>query len=260
VDVQVDRRPRRQDATAGEVGRTRRAVVVGQDGGARRAARRRDVRRHLRLPADHGAEPAAGDHDERHRDDRVPPHRLREGPELPGDQRRVRRRRVRDLRAGRRPRRRDGSRPGGRRRARPGRCAHPLRRRRGPAPRAASGRHRRGRDAHRLQPRPGGGEHLLAAGPVDRAAHDGRGDPDGGGAARLPRPHRDPARADLRLRPLVGVRPVRHGELRTARPEPAGRGRQPLLAGGDLLRCHRLRPQQGQLGRREGGRLAGLPA
>ena len=38
---------------------------------------------------------------------------------------------------------------------------------------AAARRHRRGRHADRLQPRPGRGQHLLAAGPVGRAADRG---------------------------------------------------------------------------------------
>ena len=44
---------------------------------------------------------------------------------------------------------------------------------------AAAGRDRRGRHADRLQPGAGVGEHLLAAGPVDRPAHDDRRHPDG---------------------------------------------------------------------------------
>ena len=47
---------------------------------------------------------------------------------------------------------------------------------------AAAGGHRRGRHADRLQPGPGRRQHLLAAGPVGRAAHHGRGRPDGGAA------------------------------------------------------------------------------
>ena len=43
----------------------------GKTVGPGRPARRRDVRRDVRLPADHGPQPAAGDHDERHRDDRA---------------------------------------------------------------------------------------------------------------------------------------------------------------------------------------------
>ena len=49
--------------------RARRTTLVGQDDRARRPARRGDVRRDVRLPADHGSQPAARDHDERRRDD-----------------------------------------------------------------------------------------------------------------------------------------------------------------------------------------------
>ena len=52
------------------------------------------------------------------------------------------------------------------------RRAHPLPRLRGAAQGAAAGGHRRRRHADRLQPRPGGRQHLLAAGPVGRAGHD----------------------------------------------------------------------------------------
>ena len=48
---------------------------------------------------------------------------------------------------------------------------------RGAARGAAAGGHRRRRHADRLQPRPGGGRHLLAAGPVGRAADDDVRDP-----------------------------------------------------------------------------------
>ena len=50
---------------------------MGQDGRPRRPARRRDVRRDVRLPAGHGPEPPARDHDERHRDDLLPADRAR---------------------------------------------------------------------------------------------------------------------------------------------------------------------------------------
>ena len=52
--------------------------------GHRRAARRRHVRRDLRLPAGHGPGPQPRDHDERDRDDPLPAHRAGEGPQLPG--------------------------------------------------------------------------------------------------------------------------------------------------------------------------------
>ena len=60
-----------------------RAPVLGEDRGPRRPARGRHVRRDLRLPAGHGAQPPARDHDERHRDDRVPADRRGQGAQLP---------------------------------------------------------------------------------------------------------------------------------------------------------------------------------
>ena len=55
----------------------------GKTVGPGRPARRRDVRRDVRLPAGHGAQPPAGDHDERHRDDLLPAHRQGQGAQLP---------------------------------------------------------------------------------------------------------------------------------------------------------------------------------
>ncbi len=76
----------------------------------------------------------------------------------------------------------------------------------GAAQGAAAGRHRRRRHAHRLQPRAGRRQHLLAAGPVGGAArhvvhHRLRGRLQG-----LRLAHRGLPRADLRLRHLVGLR------------------------------------------------------
>ena len=170
----LETRLRRQDPASGRGRGSRRTALVGPHGRSRRPARGRDVRCHLRLPADHGPQPAARDHDERHRDDRVPADRAGQGPQLPGHLGLLRRRRGRDPGAGRRLRRRDRRDPGRRRRAAAGRRADPLPGLRRAAPAAAAGRHRRGRHADRLQPRAGGGQHLLAAGPVGRAAHDDR--------------------------------------------------------------------------------------
>ena len=97
--------------------------------------------------------------------------------------------------------------PGRRRGARAGRCGHPLPRLARRQRRAAAGGHRRGRHADRVQPRPGRGHDLHAGRPVGRAAHDDRRDPDGGRAARLPRPDRDLPRPDLRLRAVLARRP-----------------------------------------------------
>ena len=101
---------RREDL--GPHGRRRpgRAAVVGQDRRAGRPARRRHVRRDVRLPADHGPEPPARDHDERHRDDLLPADREGQGAELPRHVGLVRRRRRRDPRPGRRLRRRSPAR------------------------------------------------------------------------------------------------------------------------------------------------------
>ena len=189
---------------AGRGGRAGRAALVGADGRHRRPARRRDVRRDVRLPGGDGPRPEPGDHDVGHRDDPVPADREREGAELPGHQRLVRRRGRLDPRGGRLDRQRHRRDPG--RRASCWRIVgvvihflgagdHP--------PDLPAGRHRRGRHADRLQPRAGGRERLLAAGPVGRPRHAGLRGAVRGAAARLLVPHRHPARPGLRLRAVV---------------------------------------------------------
>ena len=116
----------------------------------------------------------------------------------------LRRRRHRDLHLRRRgrsgwPRGRHRRDPGGRRRARARRSGDPLLRPRHRQRGAAAGRHRRGRDADRLQPRSGRDQDLHAVGPVGRDHHDDRRDPDGGRPAWLLRPDRGLPRPDLRL-------------------------------------------------------------
>ena len=102
----------------------------GADRRAGRPARGGDVRRHVRLPAHHGAEPAAGDHDERHRDDLLPADRQGKVPSYLGTSASfvggVAAIRAQGGDSGRRHRRD----PGRRRGARDRRRAHPLPRRR----------------------------------------------------------------------------------------------------------------------------------
>ncbi len=125
---------------------------------------------------------------------------------------------------------------------------------------AAAGRHRRRGDADRLQPRAGRRRRLLAAGPVDRPDRDGRRDLDGGGTARLLRPDRRLPRAGVRLRAVLGLRPVRTDHVGAARAEPARRRRTAVQPGGHLLRGHGVRARPGELGRRQVGGLAGSAA
>ena len=94
-------------------------------------------------------------------------------PELPRHLGVLRRRRRGDPRPGRRLRRRHRRDPGRRRRAGRSSACSSTSSARGAAQGAAAGRHRRRRHADRLQPRAGRRQHLLAAGPVGRAArHD----------------------------------------------------------------------------------------
>ncbi len=103
---QLARGLRRQDAAPGGGRPGRRAAVVAADGRPRRPARGGDVRRDVRLPDRHGAQPAARDHDERRRDDLLPADRAGQGAELPGHLGVVRRRGARPSapRAATRPR------------------------------------------------------------------------------------------------------------------------------------------------------------
>ena len=87
----------------------------------------------------------------------------------------------------------------------------------------AAGRHRRRRDADRLQPRARRRRHLLAAGPVGRAADRHVHGVRGRAAARLLVADRGVPRADLRLPALVALRrrlrPDHLGACRRRRPE-----------------------------------------
>ena len=74
--------------------------------------------------------------------------------------------------------------------------------------RDAADRHGCRRDADRLQPAPGDGLDVLAAGPVDGAAGDAVHRSRGGLPARILVPYRDLPGPDLRLRHLLGLRPV----------------------------------------------------
>ena len=208
------------DPAPGEPVAPEPAAPVGQDGRRRRPARGGHVRRHVRLPARHGAGPQPRDHVLGHLHDPVPADHQQQGAELPRHQRLVRRRRRRDPRPGRRLRRRHrrdhGRRPGaaGRRRARA------LRRLRAdPQDPAAGGDRRRGH-ADRLQPGAGGGRHLLAPGPVGRAADRHVHGLRRGAAAGLLGPDRGLPRADLRLPALVALR-------RHLRPDQLGRSAGP---------------------------------
>ena len=107
-----------------------------------------------------------------------------------------------------------GDERGGHRRDLHGRCAprdhradHPLLRLPGDLHRAAAGRHRRGRHAHRVQPCSGRCRHLLAAGPVGGADHDDLRHRLLRRLARLCRSHLDLPRARVRVRRVVAVRP-----------------------------------------------------
>ena len=188
-------------------GRAAPAAGLGQDHRARRPARHRHVRGHVRVPDHHGPQPQPRDHDERHRDDLLPADRQGQGAELPRHVGVLRRRRQRHLRPERRTGRRHRRDPGLRCRAGAGRCADPLRRRGRRQPRAPAGRHRRRGHADRLQPGRSGHRHLPAGRSVDRVADHAGGDPDGGGAARLRRPDRDLPRPDLRVRRVLARRP-----------------------------------------------------
>ena len=126
-------------------------------------------------------------------------------------------------RAARRPRRRHRRDPGRRRGAGAGRPGHPLPGRACRQRGAAAGRHRCRRDADRLQPGAGRHRDLHARGPVGRADHDDRRDLDGRRPARLLRPDRDLPRPDLRLRPLLALRPAVRQDLAAA----AQQGRHP---------------------------------
>ena len=157
----------------------------GRTVGHRCAARHRDVRRDVRLPARHGAGPEPRDHDVRRRDDPVPAHHAGPGAELPRHQRVLRR--CASSRSGpRRTATRIGHRrdPGRRARARCRRRADQLPRRPGHPPGVPAGGHRRRGHADRLRPRLRGRRRLLAAGPLGRADHDVRAVPDDGAAAR----------------------------------------------------------------------------
>ena len=172
--------------------------------GVGRAARRRDVRRDVRLPDHHGAGPEPGDHDVRGLHDPVPADRVRKGAVLPGH--------VGELR------RRGGGDPRGRRqygvghRRDPGRRTHPgdrrhhraHRRRAGGAQGAAAGGQRRGGDADRVQPRARRRRGLLAAGSGRRADRHGVHHPGRGRVPRILLPDRGLPRVDLRLRAVLG--------------------------------------------------------
>ena len=147
-------------------------------------------------------------HDERHRDDLLPAHRERQGAQLPSA-----------------PRRRSSARPAAIRSqagatsatvtgailvagfvlALVGVAIH-YPRLQTAAPGAPAGRHRRRRDAHRLQPRPGGGQRLLAAGPVGRPVCDDVRHRVRRRLPRVHRAHRDLPRPRLRVPALVGLR------------------------------------------------------
>ena len=90
---------------------------------------------------------------------------------------------------------------------------------------AAPGRHRRRRHADRVQPGPGRRRHLLAAGPVGRPGHDDLRHRRLAGAARLPRPHRHPARPGLRLPALGAARRHRRPDHLGARRRDRGHRR-----------------------------------
>ena len=170
---------------------------------ARRAARGGDVRRDVRLPADHGPEPPARDHDERHRDDLLPADRQGQGAQLPRHVSASSSAAVAAIRA----QGGDSDATSPARSSSPASCSplvgvliHFVGSRRA-AQGAAAGRHRRRRHADRLQPRAGRRQHLLAAGPVGRAARDDRSSSSCAvGLRGLHRPHRDLPRPDLRLR------------------------------------------------------------
>ena len=101
------------------------------------------------------------------------------------------------------------------------RRAHPRARLRRAAQGAAAGRHRRGRHADRVQPRPGRRQHLLAAGPVGGLLRDGLHHRLRRGLPGLHLAHRDLPGADLRHRPVVGARQDRRRDhLGAARAPP----------------------------------------
>ena len=130
---------------------SRSAASVGQDGRPRRPARRGDVRRDLRLPARHGPGPQPRDHVVGHRtilflliaSNKVPSYLGTSASFVAASRRSA---------PGRRHRRRHRRDPGRRSGAGAGRRPRPLRGRRDDPQGAATGGHRRGGDADRLQP------------------------------------------------------------------------------------------------------------
>ena len=169
----------------GEVVAARRAAVLGADGRDRRPARHRDVRRDVRLPARDGAGPEPRDHDVRRRHHPVPAHHPEPGAQLPGHQRLLRRRCVRD--------------PGGAGRPTapsPARSWSPAWSSRAVGiaisvlgigvihRRLPAGGHRRRGHADRLRTGLRGRRRVLAAGPLGRADHHARAVPDDRAAAR----------------------------------------------------------------------------
>ena len=193
------------------------------------------------FPHRHGAQPQRRDHDVRHRDDHVPADRPGQGAELPGHQRVVRRRGRRDPGGGRRRRLGDRRDPRRRRGARglAGVAIHFLGARVHPQGLPAR-RHRRRRDADRLQPGLRRRGHLLAGRPVGRARDDGVRPARERRAARVLGPDRDPARPGLRVPALLAARrhrgPDHLGEPveqlhRRAAPAAQPRGRSPRRRG-----------------------------
>ena len=71
------------DPAPGRAGRSRPAAGLGQDGRHRGPARRRDVRRHVRVPARHGAGRQPRDHVLGHLHDPVPADHPEQGAQLP---------------------------------------------------------------------------------------------------------------------------------------------------------------------------------